>query len=152
MQDGLITATPEWMRQLSTQEQKEYFNYCYQFIDDRYGRENIISAVVHLDEANPHMYFVFVPITKDNRLSSKDVMGGPKGMKKLQDDFYDYMRKQGVISPVVVRPKDDNYEIISGHRRLYKILIYFVLNKWYNIHCYAIYVFENKVVGDKGYY
>lgn len=29
------------------------------------------------------------------------------------------IRKQGVISPVVVRPKDDNYEIISGHRRLY---------------------------------
>ena len=94
MQDGLITATPEWMQQLSTQEQKEYFNYCYQFIEDRYGRENIISAVVHLDEANPHMHFVFVPITRDNRLSSKDVMGGPKGMKKLQDDFYDYIVKE----------------------------------------------------------
>ena len=37
------------------------------------------------------MHFVFVPITKDGRLSSKDVIGGPKGMAKLQDDFYAYI-------------------------------------------------------------
>jgi len=37
------------------------------------------------------MHLCFVPITKDNRLSSKDLIGGPKGLVKHQDDFYAHM-------------------------------------------------------------
>ena len=88
IQDGLITASPEWMKSKTPQEQSEYFNYVFEFLRERFGAENFKSVVVHLDEANPHMHFVFVPITPDGRLSSKDVIGGPKGMAKLQDDFY----------------------------------------------------------------
>lgn len=91
MQDGLITATPEWIRNKPPEMQIEFFNYTFNFIKKRYGQDNILSAVVHLDEATPHMHFVFVPITNKGRLSSKEVMGGPNGMKKLQDDFYEYV-------------------------------------------------------------
>ena len=94
LQDGLLTASPEWIRDKSPQEQAEYFNYAFEFLKERYREENFVSVVVHLDEATPHMHFVFVPITEDGRLSSKDVMGGPKGMAKLQDDFYEFMAKK----------------------------------------------------------
>ncbi|MBO4679635.1 MAG: plasmid recombination protein, partial [Lachnospiraceae bacterium] len=56
-----------------------------------FGEENILSAVVHLDERTPHMHVCFVPITKDGKLSSKTVIGGPVGLVKLQDDFYSHM-------------------------------------------------------------
>lgn len=94
MQDGLITASPDWIRGKSNEEQIAFFNYAYAFCEQRYGKENIISAVVHMDEATPHMHFSFVPITKQNRLSSKTVMGGPKGMAKLQDDFFAHMAQR----------------------------------------------------------
>lgn len=94
LQDGLITASPEWIRSKSPQEQAEFFNYAYNFLKERYGEENFRSVTVHLDEATPHMHFVFVPITKDGRLSSKDVIGGPKGMAKLQDDFYKHVSEK----------------------------------------------------------
>ena len=94
LQDGLLTATPEWIMEKSPEEQAEYFNYAFEFLKDRYGEANFKSVVVHLDEATPHMHFVFVPITEDDRLSSKDVMGGPKGMAKLQDDFYEFMARK----------------------------------------------------------
>lgn len=94
MQDGLITATPDWLKGKDDEEQLAFFRYALQFIKERYGEENIISAVVHLDEATPHMHFVFVPITRDGRLSSKDVMGGPRGMTKLQDDFYKHITEK----------------------------------------------------------
>lgn len=94
LQDGLLTATPEWIMEKSPEEQAEYFNYAFEFLKDRYGEANFKSVVVHLDEATPHMHFVFVPITEDGRLSSKDVMGGPKGMAKLQDDFYAFMARK----------------------------------------------------------
>ena len=94
IQDGLITASPEWMKSKTPQEQSEYFNYVFEFLRKRFGAENFKSVVVHLDEANPHMHFVFVPITPDGRLSSKDVIGGPKGMAKLQDDFYAHVAQK----------------------------------------------------------
>ena len=94
LQDGLVTASPEWMKEKTSEEQSEYFNYVFEFLKERFGVENFISAVVHLDEANPHMHFVFVPITPDGRLSSKDVIGGPKGMVKLQDDFYAHITQR----------------------------------------------------------
>ena len=94
MQDVLITASPEWIDAKSYEEQVEYFDHAFDFISNRYGRENIISAVIHMDEAHPHMHLVFVPITPDGKLSSKTLMGGPKGMEKLQDDFHEHMSRK----------------------------------------------------------
>ena len=94
MQDVLIIASPEWIDAKPYEEQVEYFNHAFDFIADRYGRDNILSAVVHMDEAHPHMHLVFVPITPEGRLSSKTLMGGPKGMEKLQDDFHEHMVKK----------------------------------------------------------
>ena len=94
LQDVLITASPDWIDAKSYEEQVEYFDHAFNFIADRYGKDNILSAVVHMDEAHPHMHLVFVPITPDGKLSSKTLMGGPKGMEKLQDDFHEHMSKQ----------------------------------------------------------
>ena len=91
LQDVLITASPEWIDAKSYEEQVEYFDHAFDFIANRYGRDNILSAVVHMDEAHPHMHLVFVPITPEGKLSSKALMGGPKGMEKLQDDFHEHM-------------------------------------------------------------
>lgn len=94
MVDGLIAGTPDWITTKPIEEQKEYFNYAYEFIKQLYGEENIISAVVHLDEATPHMHFCFVPITKDNRLSAKDIIKGPRGLTELQNKFYKHMHEK----------------------------------------------------------
>lgn len=51
-----------------------FFRDAYEFLAERYGRENVISATVHLDESTPHMHFNFVPITKDGRLCAKEVL------------------------------------------------------------------------------
>ncbi len=94
MQDVLITASPDWINAKSYEEQVEYFDHAFNFIAKRYGRDNILSAVVHMDEAHPHMHLVFVPITPEGKLSSKTLMGGPKGMEKLQDDFHEQMARK----------------------------------------------------------
>lgn len=46
----------------------------YSFLRGRYGAGNVVSAYVHMDEAQPHMHFAWVPVTKDGRLSAKDVV------------------------------------------------------------------------------
>ena len=51
---------------------KDIYNFCCR----EFGEENIVSFIVHLDELNPHAHAVIVPITKDGRLSAKDMFGG----------------------------------------------------------------------------
>lgn len=94
MQDALVTASPDWMKTKTYEEQKEYFEYAYEFFTKTFGEKNMISAVVHVDESNPHMHICFVPLTKDNRLSSKEIIGGPKGLEQLQDKFYEHMHER----------------------------------------------------------
>ena len=94
MQDCFIGATPEWIISKPPEEQEQYFRHALTFFEEKIGKENIVSAVVHMDEKTPHMHLCFVPITKDGRLSSKEIIGGPKGLSKWQDEFYDHMAKQ----------------------------------------------------------
>ena len=94
MQDCYIGATPDWIRAKSPQEQKEYFQHALKFFEKKIGKQNIITAVVHMDEATPHMHLCFIPITENGRLSSKDIIGGPKGLSQWQDEFYEHMAEQ----------------------------------------------------------
>lgn len=62
-------------RSLDPSRRDEFFRSTYDFLAERYGEKNVISAWVHLDEpdAQPHMHFAWVPVTDDGRLSAKDV-------------------------------------------------------------------------------
>ena len=91
MQDSICTASPEFFKGKTSRETEDFFRMAYRFYVKTFGEENILSAVVHLDERTPHMHVCFVPITKDGKLSSKTVIGGPAGLVKLQDDFYSHM-------------------------------------------------------------
>lgn len=66
-------------KDLPEAEHKEFFKASYEFLEKRYGKENVISAYVHMDEKTPHMHFAFVPVTydeKNNRekVSAKEVV------------------------------------------------------------------------------
>lgn len=91
--DTLVTVSPEFAQEHAA-EMPEYFTRAFTFLKERVGEENIISAVVHLDETTPHMHLCFVPLTKDNRLSAKEILGNKKNMIRWQDDFYACMAER----------------------------------------------------------
>ena len=43
----------------------EFFKIAFDFLCERYGAENVISAYVHRDETRDHMHFAFIPVVKD---------------------------------------------------------------------------------------
>ena len=55
------------------------------------GEQNIISAIVHMDEKTPHMHLCFTPITEDNRLSAKEIIGNKPKLVEWQDKFHAFM-------------------------------------------------------------
>ena len=89
--DTLVTASPEFFRGKPPKEIQAFFQRAADFLIQRVGRENIVSAVVHMDEKTPHLHLTFVPLTKDNRLCAKEILGNRASLTKWQDDFHAYM-------------------------------------------------------------
>ena len=54
--DTIVTATPEFLAKLPPEEVRRYFEHALDFLKAEVGEENIFSAVVHMDERNPHMH------------------------------------------------------------------------------------------------
>lgn len=94
LSEFVVTASPDYIHSLSLEEQKRYFESSLAFIQKRYGKQNTLYAMVHMDEATPHMHIGVMPITEDNRLSAKD-MFTRKELTSLQQDFPLEMREKG---------------------------------------------------------
>lgn len=88
----------------------------YSFVCREFGEENIASFIVHLDETGPHAHCVFVPMTADGRLSSKEVLGGKnkfeakQHMRDLHTRLAEVNRKYGLDRG------DDIHETGARHR------------------------------------
>lgn len=78
-----------------------FFERTYQFMADRYGEKNVISAYVHRDETTDHMHFAFVPVTEDKKhggekLSAKEVITRAdlrtfhEDLERHLDSFHDW--------------------------------------------------------------
>ncbi len=91
--DTLITASPEFFTSRSKKEIQAYFTEAVAFMEQKVGRGNIFSAVVHMDEKTPHLHLCFTPITEDGRLSAKEIVGNRAQLSKWQDEFHAHMKK-----------------------------------------------------------
>jgi len=102
LSEFMVTASPEYMNALSAEEQKKYFEKSLEFIQERYGQKNTLYAVIHHDEATPHMHVGVIPITKDNRLSAKDIFNKQE-LRELQEEFPKHLQKH-------------DFEIVRGEK------------------------------------
>ena len=82
----VVGSDREFFGRLSQQEQQQFFFDCTRFFAERYGEDNVISAVVHMDETTPHLHLNLIPIA-DGRLSAKTLFGR-KELQSLQTDFH----------------------------------------------------------------
>lgn len=85
--DTIYTASPDFFTGKNNTENDRFFRDCLKFHESHFG--HIISAVVHYDETTPHLHVISVPLTKDNRLSARDVIGNKSKMSKTQDAFFE---------------------------------------------------------------
>lgn len=91
-----VSATPDWLHSKTAEQQRQYFQDAYDWACNRYGKENVISAIVHMDEATPHMHINLVPVA-DGRVSYEALFNERKrgDLTKLQDDFYSHNQSRG---------------------------------------------------------
>lgn len=85
--DFVVTISPEKMDTMTKDEQYKYFRKAFNFLRDRYGKDNVVYAQVHVDEANPHLHVGIVPVLKNQKLCARELFT-KKEMKSLQADFF----------------------------------------------------------------
>ncbi|MGW7982912.1 MobV family relaxase [Staphylococcus xylosus] len=93
--DGLITSDNEFFNNQTPEDTKRFFEHAKDFLEQEYGKDNLLYATVHMDEKTPHMHYGVVPITDDGRLSAKEVVGNKKALTKFQDRFNEHVKQRG---------------------------------------------------------
>lgn len=92
----LMTASPEWWKEATPEQQKAFFRHADQWLIEKYGKDNIIASVIHRDETSPHLSAFVVPLTADKRLSAKEFIGNKTKMSEDQTTFADRMKDLGL--------------------------------------------------------
>ena len=88
----ILGSDKEFFEGISLETQKRFFDDCTEFFAERYGKENVVSAVVHLDESTPHLHFNLMPVTY-GRLCAKELFDRT-ALRNLQTDFYEIVGKK----------------------------------------------------------
>ena len=94
MVSWIVTAPKD----LPQQAEPAFFQAAYDFLENRYGRSNVVSAYVHMDEVTPHMHFAFVPVTQDRKrggykVSAKEVITR-RDLQTFHSDLSKYLEQQ----------------------------------------------------------
>lgn len=93
--EHLLTASPAFFVGKSQKQINEWVDLNVAWLVDRYGRENVRHAVLHMDESTPHIAAYVVPEVA-GKLNARALYGGREKLRALQDGYAAAMRSTGL--------------------------------------------------------
>lgn len=101
----VFTSDQKFFDKIGYEESKRYFEESYKFICEykNLGEQNIISAVVHMDEDTPHMHLLFIPVihttdkqgNKIDKVCCRDFWRGKNSYRDLQNAYFKHISEKG---------------------------------------------------------
>lgn len=94
----ILTGSHTEMMEIFSDEKKmeAWIHANIHFLGEEFGEENIVRFALHMDEKTPHIHAVTVNLTKDGRLSAKELIGNRKQMQERQDRYAEKMEQFGL--------------------------------------------------------
>ncbi|SDY91068.1 MobV family relaxase [Acinetobacter kyonggiensis] len=93
--EHLITASPDW-NGWGTKKEEEFFKKSLEFLNKKYGKENVIACSIHRDETTPHLIVYVVPIDEKGGLNAKKWLGGRSKLSQTQTEFANEVKHLGL--------------------------------------------------------
>ena len=93
----VMTASPKWWKQASPEAQQAFFARSHRWLVEKYGADRIITATIHLDETTPHLSAFVVPLTRDGRLSAKEMVGDKRQLSADQTSYAEAVASLGLV-------------------------------------------------------
>jgi len=92
---NIITIPESAAKEMSNDQMHDYFKTCHDYFVDRFGKENVLSSKIHLDESTPHMHLHFMPIDKETgRLQARTTMN-KAALNEIHDEIPERLREKG---------------------------------------------------------
>ena len=99
---GWVLTAPENMTEST--ELHDFFRLSSEYMCTRYGRENVVAAVVHMDEATPHLHFYFIPVVPDSKHGGEKIccceVLNRTELRTFHDDLQKYLDSHGCAAQV----------------------------------------------------
>ena len=89
-------------KDLPPEKEQAFFANTYDFLVNKYGEKNVVSAYVHKDESTPHVHFAWLPIVKEKKnkkrlgqekLSAKECITR-SDLQKFHQQLQDYLEQK----------------------------------------------------------
>lgn len=110
---NIITVPKEQYEKWGVDRSKDYLREVYNYFCIEFGKENVVSAKVHLDETTPHMHLHFVPVNQENgKLQARSVMT-PARINSIHTTATRYLQEKGFE---VERGKGKTEKSLDIHR------------------------------------
>ena len=93
--EHLITASPDWDG-WGTKKEEDFFKKSLEFLNKKYGKENVVACSIHRDETTPHLIVYVVPIDEKGGLNAKKWLGGRAKLSQTQTEFANEVKHLGL--------------------------------------------------------
>lgn len=110
---NIITVPKEQFKEWGLDKSKKYLEEVYNYFCEEFGKENVVSAKVHLDETTPHMHLHFVPVNKENGKLQARALMTPARINKIHTEAPKYLQEKGFE---VERGKGKTEKSLDIHR------------------------------------
>ena len=92
---NVITVPKEQYEEWGLERSKDYLKEVYNYFCEEFGKENVVSAKVHLDETTPHMHLHFVPVNQENGKLQARALMTPARINKIHTEAPKYLQQKG---------------------------------------------------------
>lgn len=99
-----------------------FFESVYEFLENLHGKENVISAYVHLDETTDHMHFAFTPVVEDPKrggykFHAKSAVNNTL-LKTFHKDLDEHLQSKGIHCSILNEATKEGNKAIDEMKRL----------------------------------
>lgn len=88
----VLSASPEFF---DTKNSKDWERVTQKWVEDTFGKDNIIYSVVHYDEKTPHFHIAFTPIF-EGKLNASHWLDGKKKLQELHTSYNNVTKPLGL--------------------------------------------------------
>lgn len=109
-----LSGSPENMQFIQSEGRlDEWCKDNMKWLGDTFGKENIVSAVLHLDETTPHIHATLVPIVTGERRKAKNEAAKNTGKKKYKKNNTNAARlcADDVMTRIKLKEYQDTYAL-----------------------------------------
>lgn len=114
----VLGASVEEFNAMGEKKAQAWSKEMHEFLEKKFGKDNVLYSVLHNDETAKHLHFSFIPL-REGKLQSNYWFDGPAKLQAFRKEVYEINKKYG-IGPDNPPSKDkaDRQELDEFYRKV----------------------------------